>query len=455
MPCATLPPRSLRLTWRATAAAFALAVAVAAAALAPTTAIRSGRIAPETSSRRPMRSGTRRGSPRSCSDPALDAAAAEWARHLASSCTFAHSSSTWRSSRVSASGWIATGENIAAGQPDATAVVTSWMNSPGHKANILDKRYTGLGVGYVDRHLLSHLLGAGLRHRHTAQGPPRGARGPHQRSCRRHPGTVRERRPPRLPRHRIWCIPSRRHRVAGMGEPTFRHTRRLHWRRRPRHRPCGGGRQADAVLRQRTRGLRDTHQIGTGWSKFSQLIGGIDFDGDGFTDIIARTAGGELHIYRGNGRGGWLASGGGAKIGSGWQIMTAVSYVGDMNGDARGDLVARRSNGTLWLYPSTGKGGWAAPVQIGQAVELPDGDLRGGRLRRERHSGRDRPRCEREARPIRRHGARRIPPRQGRRSGLERDGADRLSRRRTLPASFVIGDASASSELSRPSEIES
>ncbi|WP_230137565.1 CAP domain-containing protein, partial [Peribacillus frigoritolerans] len=34
------------------------------------------------------------------------------------------------------------GENIAAGQPSADAVMKSWMNSPGHKANILNKNYT-------------------------------------------------------------------------------------------------------------------------------------------------------------------------------------------------------------------------------------------------------------------------------------------------------------------------
>ncbi|MGG0410032.1 CAP domain-containing protein [Peribacillus simplex] len=41
------------------------------------------------------------------------------------------------------------GENIAAGQPSADAVMKSWMNSPGHKANILNKNYTHIGIGYV------------------------------------------------------------------------------------------------------------------------------------------------------------------------------------------------------------------------------------------------------------------------------------------------------------------
>jgi uncharacterized YkwD family protein len=41
------------------------------------------------------------------------------------------------------------GENIAMGQRTPEAVVTAWMNSPGHRANILKPGYTFIGVGYV------------------------------------------------------------------------------------------------------------------------------------------------------------------------------------------------------------------------------------------------------------------------------------------------------------------
>ncbi|WP_408607180.1 SafA/ExsA family spore coat assembly protein [Lottiidibacillus patelloidae] len=40
-------------------------------------------------------------------------------------------------------------ENIAQGQTTAQAVVTAWMNSPGHRANILNKSMTHIGVGYA------------------------------------------------------------------------------------------------------------------------------------------------------------------------------------------------------------------------------------------------------------------------------------------------------------------
>ena len=42
------------------------------------------------------------------------------------------------------------GENIAKGQSTPQAVVNSWMNSSGHRANILNKNYTHIGVGYVE-----------------------------------------------------------------------------------------------------------------------------------------------------------------------------------------------------------------------------------------------------------------------------------------------------------------
>lgn len=41
------------------------------------------------------------------------------------------------------------GENIAKGYASAQAVVNGWMNSPGHKANILNASFTQIGVGYV------------------------------------------------------------------------------------------------------------------------------------------------------------------------------------------------------------------------------------------------------------------------------------------------------------------
>ena len=41
------------------------------------------------------------------------------------------------------------GENIAAGQNSVEMVMQQWMDSPGHRANILNKNYKYLGVGYL------------------------------------------------------------------------------------------------------------------------------------------------------------------------------------------------------------------------------------------------------------------------------------------------------------------
>ncbi|MFT2015916.1 CAP domain-containing protein [Streptomyces sp. 796.1] len=51
--------------------------------------------------------------------------------------------------RVTRSGytWSAVGENIARGQADAAAVMSAWMNSPGHRANILNCSFHEIGLG--------------------------------------------------------------------------------------------------------------------------------------------------------------------------------------------------------------------------------------------------------------------------------------------------------------------
>lgn len=43
--------------------------------------------------------------------------------------------------------WSNAGENIAKGQKDAASVMQSWMNSPGHRANILNCKFKNIGVG--------------------------------------------------------------------------------------------------------------------------------------------------------------------------------------------------------------------------------------------------------------------------------------------------------------------
>ena len=65
---------------------------------------------------------------------------------------FSHTSPTYGSPftmlRDFGISFTAAGENIAKGQRTAEAVMQAWMNSQGHRANILNANYTKIGVGY-------------------------------------------------------------------------------------------------------------------------------------------------------------------------------------------------------------------------------------------------------------------------------------------------------------------
>lgn len=83
----------------------------------------------------------------------LQKAAQDHANDMAKQNYFSHIgiNGSTLASRVSATGypWSALGENIARGQSEATTVVTGWMQSPGHRGNILDPSFREMGVGYA------------------------------------------------------------------------------------------------------------------------------------------------------------------------------------------------------------------------------------------------------------------------------------------------------------------
>ena len=53
--------------------------------------------------------------------------------------------------RIAAAGYLAqmSAENIARGQPDPATVVEGWLNSPGHRANIMNGALREIGAGYA------------------------------------------------------------------------------------------------------------------------------------------------------------------------------------------------------------------------------------------------------------------------------------------------------------------
>ncbi|MEE1931157.1 CAP domain-containing protein [Streptomyces sp. TRM 70351] len=83
-------------------------------------------------------------------DPGLAALAGDYSRDMAERGFFSHTDPDGRSpwDRAEAAGVSHMGgENIARGQADAEAVMEAWMNSPGHRANILNCDFQTLGVG--------------------------------------------------------------------------------------------------------------------------------------------------------------------------------------------------------------------------------------------------------------------------------------------------------------------
>ena len=105
--------------------------------------------------------------------------------------------------------------------------------------------------------------------------------------------------------------------------------------------------------------------IGTGWEGMTALVAAGDFDGDRRPDLFARDSAGNLWLYptKGTGgTGGWLTP---KQIGSGWQDMTALIGPGDFDGAGGMDLIARTASGELMLYRGNGRGGWSGSSVIG------------------------------------------------------------------------------------------
>ncbi|WP_166187931.1 FG-GAP repeat domain-containing protein [Paenarthrobacter ureafaciens] len=108
-------------------------------------------------------------------------------------------------------------------------------------------------------------------------------------------------------------------------------------------------------------GWLDRRQVGQGWNIFDSIVGPGDFDGDGYNDVMARDAAGDLYLYPGDGTGGWKPR---SKVGQGWQIMDKIIIGGDMNGDGPVEVFARDRNGYLSIYRADGTGGWESSAML-------------------------------------------------------------------------------------------
>lgn len=85
----------------------------------------------------------------------LDRAADKYSQRMANGDFFSHKdpgTGSTVATRVTAESyqWKTVGENIAAGYSTPEKVFQGWMNSAGHRANILNPNFTHMGLGYTD-----------------------------------------------------------------------------------------------------------------------------------------------------------------------------------------------------------------------------------------------------------------------------------------------------------------
>ncbi|MDC0769804.1 CAP domain-containing protein [Streptomyces sp. HD] len=86
-------------------------------------------------------------------DPVLTTAAQAHSADMVARAFYSHTSpegsQPWDRAAAAGSTRRSIGENIACGQRSPAEVVEGWMNSPGHRANILKPDFTHIGIGYA------------------------------------------------------------------------------------------------------------------------------------------------------------------------------------------------------------------------------------------------------------------------------------------------------------------
>src|SRR5690606_9743173 len=96
-------------------------------------------------------------------DAAVSKVATEKARDMQDNNYFSHQSPTYGSpfDMLTQFGvkYSHAGENIAYGQRNAEEVMTAWMNSPGHRQNILSANFTKIGIRYVGNKWVQLFIG--------------------------------------------------------------------------------------------------------------------------------------------------------------------------------------------------------------------------------------------------------------------------------------------------------
>lgn len=322
------------------------------------------------------------GLPALARDSRLDAVAQAWTAKMVSSGTLSHNPSY--SSQIP-SGWTRAGENVGYDYSDAN-LHTAWMNSAGHKANILGS-YTSVGIGYV-RDSSGRVWGTQVFASYPGVKPPVAA-APSSTTLTDVTGDVRTDLVGVNSAGRLVIVPG-----TGAGGLKSGVLLGSGWSIMRNLMPVSDATRdgvSDLYARDSSGrlwlypgrsggGLGSAAQKGKGWASMTALF---DMDGnrDGISDLFARDGSGRLWWYRGDGAGNLRA---GVQVGSGWSRMSSLSSPGDVNRDGVADLYSRDANGGLWLYTGNGTGGFRNGVQVGRGWNgltiVAPGDLTGDKV---------------------------------------------------------------------------
>ncbi|MGV9313993.1 FG-GAP-like repeat-containing protein [Streptomyces sp. NPDC003691] len=101
-------------------------------------------------------------------------------------------------------------------------------------------------------------------------------------------------------------------------------------------------------------------RIGTGFAAFDTILPAGDLTGDGRGDLLARKPDGKLFVYAITATGTLRSAG---VLSGSFKGLTLIAP-GDLTGDRRADLLARDAGGELWRYNGTGKGTLGAKTLV-------------------------------------------------------------------------------------------
>jgi|GEM_PF-1078978 len=111
-------------------------------------------------------------------------------------------------------------------------------------------------------------------------------------------------------------------------------------------------------------GFKSRFQIGSGirWSTYDTITGVGDWNGDGNPDLIARTPSGSIYLYSRSKSGQIDPTP--QLLATGWDAYDQIVAPVDWNGDGLPDLIARKPDGSMWISLGRADHSLAPPQQM-------------------------------------------------------------------------------------------